>query len=76
MLMQLIRKLHMKITHQHKLLQQLHLPLHKLTLHHHHPLLHLLKRRQLQHQHQRLLAQQLTRMSLTQFQLSLKSVSV
>ena len=84
--MQLIRKLHMMITHQHKLLQQLHQ--HKLMLLQH-PLLHLLKRRPLQHQfqhplqlqlqlimHQRLLVQQLTRMSLTQFQLSLKSVSV
>jgi hypothetical protein len=89
--MQLIRKLHMMITHQQKLLQQLHQ--HKLMLLQH-PLLHLLKRRPLQHQfqhllkprqlqhplqlimHQRLLVQQLTRMSLTQFQLSLKSVSV
>jgi hypothetical protein len=84
MLMRLIRKLHMMITHQHKLLQQPPLPLHKLTQQQH-PLLHLLKRRQHQHQHQhqiqlimhqRLLVQQLTPMSLTQHQQSPKSLSV
>ena len=86
--MRLIRKLHMMITHQHKLLQQPPLPLHKLTQQQHpHPLLHLLKRRQHQHQHplqlqlqlimhQRLLVQQLTPMSLTQHQQSPKSLSV
>jgi hypothetical protein len=75
MLMQLIRKLHMMITHQHKLLQLQHPHPHQLTLllQHLHP--HRLKRRQhLLMQHQLLLL--LTRMSLTQFQLSLKSVSV
>ena len=69
MLMQLIRRLHMMITHQHKLLQLQHL--HQLQ----HPLQLQLQLQLQLIMHQRLLLQQLTPMSLTQHQLSPKSVS-